>query len=121
MTITSYRSAMENIRWNRAGAAGPTLKTWHSNIEQQSRRFFQRFLDRDEREHRLAPVDDPVIVRLREIVHRPDHDLAVLDHRTVLGRVDPENRRLRRVDDRRRQHRAEDAAVADRVRAAGQL
>jgi hypothetical protein len=32
-----------------------------------------------------------------------------------------EDRRLRRIDDRRRQHRAEHAAVADRVGAAGQL
>ena len=90
-------------------------------VEQQPRRIFERFLDRDQRQHRLAAVDDPVVVRLREVVHRPHDDLPVLDHRAVLRRVDAEDRRLRRIDDRRRQHRAEHAAVADRVRAAGQL
>mgnify|MGYP003693659299 CR=1 FL=1 len=35
--------------------------------------------------------------------------------------MDAEDRRLRRIDDRRRQHRAEHAAVADRVSAAGEL
>ena len=69
----------------------------------------------------LAAVDDAVVVAHRQVVHRPHHDLAVLDHRAVLGRMHAEDGRLRRVDDRRGQHRAEHAAVADRERAAGQL
>ena len=35
-----------------------------SEIEQQARRIFERFLDRDERQHRFAAVDDPVIVAI---------------------------------------------------------
>jgi hypothetical protein len=62
-----------------------------------------------------------VIVRLGEVVDRPHDHLAVLDDGTLARRVNAENRRLRRIDDGRREHRAEHAAVADRVRAAGQL
>jgi hypothetical protein len=89
--------------------------------QQHPRGILERFLDRDERQHRLTAIDDAVIVREREIVHRADDDLPVLDHRPVLGRMHAEDRRLRRVDDRCRQHRAEHAAVGDRERAAGEL
>src|SRR5574337_28564 len=58
-----------------------------SDVEQQPRRILQRLLHRHQAEHRLAPVDDPVVVAQREVVHRPDHDLARLDHRPVLGSV----------------------------------
>src|SRR6266849_5565471 len=89
------------------------------DVEDQPCRILERFLHRDERQHRLASVDDAVIVRERQVIHRPDHDLAVLDDRAVLGRVDAEDGALRRVDDRRREHRAEDAAVGDREGPAG--
>ena len=62
-----------------------------------------------------------MVVRLREVIHRPHHDLPILDHRAVLGCVHPENGRLRRIDDRRREHGAEHAAVRNRVGASGQL
>src|ERR1700687_4253137 len=57
------------------------------DVENQAGRILERFLDGDERQHRLAPIDDAVVVRERQVVDRPDHDLAVLDHRTLLGRV----------------------------------
>src|SRR5438552_2925340 len=92
-----------------------------SDVEQKSGRILERFLDRDQAEHRLATVDDAMVVRHREIVHGPHDDLAVLDDGAVLRRVHAEDGRLRRVDDRRREHRAEYAAVRDRERPAGQL
>ena len=47
-----------------------------------------------------------MVVREREVVHRPHHDLAVLDHGALLGGVHAEDGRLGQVDDRRRQHQA---------------
>src|SRR5688500_13928792 len=91
------------------------------DVEQQARGILQRFLHRHQPEHRLAAVDDAVVVAHRQVVHRPHDHLAVLHHRAVLGGVHAENGALRWVDDRRGQHRAEHAAVADAERAAGQL
>ena len=45
-------------------------------------RILDAFLDAHQEAHRLAAVDDPVVVGQREIHHRPDHDLAV----TATGR-----------------------------------
>jgi hypothetical protein len=59
----------------------------HLDLEQQARRVFERFLHRDQCEDRFAAVDDPVVIRKRQVVHRPDHDLAVFDNRTILGRM----------------------------------
>ena len=41
--------------------------------------------------HRLAAVDQAVVVGQREIHHRADHDLAVAHHRAVLDAVQAEN------------------------------
>src|SRR5215470_2399810 len=103
------------------GGPSPLPLALRSEPEQQPGRILERLLDRDQREHRLAAVDDAVIVGERQVVDRADHDLAVLDDRPVARGVDAEDRALRRVDDRRREHRAEYAAVRDRERAAGQL
>src|SRR5512139_1831325 len=46
--------------------------------------------------------DDAMVVGQREVVHRTDDDLPVLDDRAVLRGVDAEDRALRRIDDRRR-------------------
>ena len=62
-----------------------------------------------------------MVVRQRDVHHRPDLDLAVDRDRTVLRLVQPENADLRIVDDRRRDERAEHAAVRDRERAAGEV
>ena len=74
-------------------------------VQQHSRRIFEGFLDRDQRQHRFAAVDDPMIVGLGEIVHRPYDDLSVFDDCAFFGRMDAQYRRLRRVD-RCRQYRA---------------
>ena len=70
---------------------------------EEPRRVLDRFLDAHEEGDRLAAVDDAVVVAQREIHHRPGDDLAVPDHRPLLDPVHAEHRRLRRVDDRRRQ------------------
>src|SRR6267142_4772428 len=68
---------------------GPPPMTTTSNVcamdsalqvEKETRRIFERFLDRDQRQHRFAAVDDAVIVGEREVVDRPNDDLAVLNH-----------------------------------------
>src|SRR5262245_29646574 len=92
-----------------------------SNVEQHARRILEGFLDRDQRQDRLAPVDDAVIVRQRKVVDGTDGDLTVLGHRPIAGCVYPEDRALRRIDDGRGQHGPEYAAVGDGKRTARQL
>ncbi len=62
-----------------------------------------------------------MIVRQRQIIDRAHDDLSVLDDRPLLRRMHAKDCGLRRIDDRRRQHRAEHTAVGDRERAAGQF
>src|SRR5215211_6355280 len=64
-------------------------------------------------------VDEPVVVREREVHDRPDRDhvLALLvldDPRPLYDRVRPENRRLRLADHRRPVERPVAAGVRDR-------
>src|SRR3546814_6654264 len=61
--------------------------------------------------HRLAAVDQAMIVGKRKIHHRADHDLSVAHDRPVLDAVHAKHGRLRRIDDRRRQQRAEHSTV----------
>jgi len=56
-----------------------------SQVQQHPRRIFERFLDRDQRQHGLATVDDPVVVGLREVVHGRTTNLPVLDDRVFLS------------------------------------
>src|SRR5690606_5196702 len=72
-------------------------------------------------QHGFAAVDDPVVIGQCKIVHGTDHDLTVLDDRALLGGVDAQNGRLRRIDDRGGQHGAEHTAVRDRERTAGEF
>ena len=60
-------------------------------------------------------------MRLREVHDRPDDDLAVLDDRSLDDVVEAHDRGLRVVEDRRREHRAVDAAVGDGEDAALEL
>ena len=46
-----------------------------------------------EEQHRLLPIDDAVIVRQRDVHHRPDLDLAVDRDRAILNLVQPEDAR----------------------------
>src|SRR5258706_2793941 len=74
-----------------------TSKESTSDLQDQARRILEDILDGDQEQHRLAAVDDAVVVGEREVVHRPHHHLAVLDHVTLFRRVHAEDRRLRRV------------------------
>ena len=85
------------------------------------RGVFHQLLHPNEEQHRLLAVDDAVVVRQRDVHHRPDLDLAVDRDRAVLDLVQAEDADLRVVDDRRRDERAEHAAVGDRERAAGEV
>src|SRR5262245_28009132 len=97
ITITSNASAMSLL----------------SDADQHARRILETFLDGHEELHRLAAIDDAVIVGEREVHHRPHHHLSVDDHGPVLDLVHAEDRALWRIDDRRRHQRAEHAAVGD--------
>ena len=62
-----------------------------------------------------------MIVGQREVIHRTNNDLSVLRHRAVFGGMHAQNRALRRINDRRREHGTENAAVGNRKRTAGKL
>src|SRR2546423_7862320 len=47
------------------------------DIQQQPCGILERLLDRHQRQHGFAAVDDAVVVGEREVVDRTDHDLAV--------------------------------------------
>ena len=71
----------------------------------------------------VGAVDEPVVVRQRDVHHRPDRDhvlaeLVLDDPRPLDERVGAEDRRLRLADDRRAVERAEPARIRDRERAA---
>src|ERR1700754_2113214 len=79
-----------------------------SEIEHQSRRIFEAFLDADQERHGFLAVDDAVIVGQRQIHHRAYLDLASDRDRAILDLVHAENSGLRRIQDRRRHQRAID-------------
>ena len=62
-----------------------------------------------------------MIVRDRDVHHRADHHLAAARDGPILDLVHAEDARLRRVEDRCREQRAEHAAVGDRERSAHQV
>ena len=83
------------------------------HLEQHALRVLEAFLDAHQELHRFAAVDQAVIVAQGEVHHGADHDLIVHDDGPFLNAVHPQNRGLRRVENRRAEHRAEDAAVGD--------
>ena len=62
-----------------------------------------------------------MIIRQRQIHHRPDLDFAVDGYGFVFDGVQAEDRGLRKVDDGCAHEGAEDAAVADGEGAAGHV
>src|SRR5882762_2102958 len=88
------------------------------HVEENPLRILDAFLDAHEESHRLAAVDDTVVVAEGGIHHRADLDLVADDDRALLDLMHAENARLRRVEDRRRHERAVDAAIGDREGAA---
>src|SRR5262249_17882736 len=94
--------------------AGPTpAMTCQSQIQYQPLGILQDLLHAHQERHRLAAVDDAVVVGEREVHHRTDLDLAGHRHRPLLNLVHAEDAGLRRVEDRRRHQRAVYAAVGN--------
>ena len=83
--------------------------------------ILEPLLDAHEEGHGLLAVDEPVIIGERDVHHRTDHDLTVHRHRPLLDLVHAEDAGLGRIQDRRREQRAEDAAVGDGEGAAGEI
>ncbi len=104
-----------------AGTSPAMTKERVSQIQHQPRRVLQAFLHPHQKCHRLAAVDDAVVVGEREIHHRTDLDLAGDRHRPLLDLVHAENSGLRRVQNGRRQERAIDAAVGNGEGSARQI
>ena len=102
-------------------AEGECARQPDTALHDQSRRVLQPLLDRHQELHRLAAIDDPMIIRQREVHHWPDYDLAIFDHGAFNDVVHAEDGALWGVQDRRRQHRTENSAVGDREGTAGQF
>mmetsp|Transcript_17288 Transcript_17288/g.51982 ORF Transcript_17288/g.51982 Transcript_17288/m.51982 type:complete len:258 (+) Transcript_17288:741-1514(+) len=86
----------------------------HSSVNQNAPRVLNHLLDLLDKRHRLATVDEPVVIRQRQVHHRPRLDLAVGHHHGALRDVvHAQDGRLWRVDDRRRHHRAIHATIGD--------
>src|SRR5258708_3933260 len=86
------------------------------HIKQDALRILDTFLDAHEEGHRLAAVDDAVIVAEREIHHWSDFDLVADDDGALVVLVHPVHGRLRRPEARRRH---QSAAAADDYTAEG--
>src|SRR5688572_30023251 len=89
-----------------------------SHLEQEAIGILDALLDADEELHGLATVEHAVVVAERDEHDGPDLDLARARHRPLDDVVHAEDRGLRRVEDRGRQHRSVHAAVGDGERAA---
>src|SRR5690606_17361426 len=86
---------------------------WRSDAEHEAGGIFDGLLHLHEEGDGFLAVDEAVIVTERQIHHRADDDLTGDGDGALVDRVQAEDRALRRVDDRRREHRTEDAAVGD--------
>src|SRR5690606_15036827 len=96
-----------------ARARSGTTESGGSDVEEQPLRILDAVLDAHEELHRLTSIHQPVVVAEGQEHHRTDDDLTVPRHRPLDDVVHPEDAGLRRVEDRRREHGAEDAAVRD--------
>src|SRR5690606_11507577 len=92
-----------------------------SDVQQEALRVFQRFLDCHQGQHSYAAVDDTVVIGQCQVVHRADDDLAVFHNRTILGGVNAEDRRLRRINDGCGEHGTKHTTVGDGEGTSGQL
>src|SRR4029453_11245019 len=84
------------------------------SVEQQCTRILDQLLDAHEEANGLGTVDDAVVVGEGGVHHRPQRHLTVVGNGTLLNLVQPENRDLRRVENRRTEKGSEHAAVRDR-------
>ena len=78
---------LEECRYSIAEAA-PLVDRHRAGI-------FHQLLHAHEEQHGLLAVDDAVVVRQRDVHHRPDLDLAVHRDRAILGLVQAEDADLR--------------------------
>src|SRR5918992_1422366 len=90
-------------------------------FQQKRRRVLDELFDAHEEAHGVGAVHDAVVVGEGEVHHGTGLDLPVHDDGPLLDLVHAKDRHLRRVEDRGRDQRAEDAAVGDRERPALQV
>src|SRR5678816_4786099 len=90
--------------------------SWPS-VDQHRRGILHELLDSNEEQHRLLAVDDAVVVRQRDVHHRPDLDPPVHRDWSILNLVQSEDSDLRIVDDWRGDQRSEHTAIRDGERA----
>src|SRR5205814_8581651 len=106
-------SAIVGPPWHGGQKAVASSDSSGSDIEDQPLRILDAFLEPHQESHRLAPIDEAMVVAHGDVHHRPDLDLVADGHGAVLDLVHAENARLRRVQDRHGHQRAIDAAVRD--------
>mmetsp|Transcript_34789 Transcript_34789/g.88123 ORF Transcript_34789/g.88123 Transcript_34789/m.88123 type:complete len:404 (+) Transcript_34789:377-1588(+) len=87
-------------------------------VDEQAAGVLDDLLDALEERHRLAAVNQAVVVRERQVHHGARLNLAAHHHGALHDGVHAQDGALRRVDDGRGQHGAVHAAVADGKRAA---
>src|SRR4029078_6277724 len=63
----------------------------HVLLDQHRGRIFDELLDAYEELDRMRPFDEAMVIRQRDVHHRPDDDLAVDRNRTILGFVQDES------------------------------
>lgn len=71
------------------------------SLQQQPLRVFHQFFHPHQERHRLAPVDNAMIVGQGDVHHWANDNLPVERHRTFLNLVHAQDAYLRRVEDRR--------------------
>src|SRR4029079_17292086 len=100
MSLVSCAAALET-----RSATNMTESSVRINLNlpfnQQVGRIFNVFLHLHQELHRLSAIDNPMIIRQRQIHHWPDRRLPVDWHDPVLNLVEAENGYLRRIEDRR--------------------
>ena len=67
------------------------------NFQQQLVGIFERFFDGHQELHGRTTIDDPVIIRKRQIHHRSGNDFAVFNDRSLLDGMHTQNRTLRGI------------------------
>src|SRR5215218_8928882 len=104
-----------------ARAAGVARSPRRRALQRQRDRLLEDRLDAREELGRGRAAQDPVVAGDRDVHAVADHHLAVAHHRLGLHHPDRQDRRLRRVDDRREARHPVHAEVGDRERRARQL
>src|SRR3954469_7561848 len=96
-------------------------QTRHAALQRQRDRLLEDRLHAREELRRRRAAEDAVVAGDRDVHAVAGDDLAVADDRLLLHLADGQDRRLRRVDDRRERRHPVHAEVRDRERRARQL